>query len=428
MLREGGEFVSAEVDLYSADWKIPIGRFESHVLWLVKQLHNGRLDAMSEDLSLEIVQELRKFWAAKKSVTNQETSIEDFITNLWKIHQELCAKLMFSEFPDGCRQLDLSLIELNSDFSGPPFMVIDAIREIDSGLLINPTLRRPQEGLGRLMTDEEAERLLRSFGSRVFLLQSNQDCIGYFMFLPEPTEDLLPAKGLLKNLKERGGLAVESSGGIGIARSLAVKIQGRLTFARAGINACDLLDQVMADTARLEGCHTLVATVRVGPNANTSIKSHQRHGWRTTGLIEGELEILVRHNAFPQGEPSGDPTQELDLTKVTIRNTRRRRFPRLLMERVRAAPLINDQVVYPRAKGAAEVLPIPTAPDVQLSWEEGRLKVSFNFRLPSLLITMEQLRPRVDLFMLSIDEFVGTLEESLEYLQGSAGRRHYRSY
>lgn len=407
--------VSAEGSFYLLDTKLPLDRVESHVQQLARELTNNRWRTIGGDVSLEVDEKLEGVRTAKDSLRQREITIEDFISNVWKIHQELCDKLMFTQLPSRSRELELSLIEFNTDFSGLPFMLIDTLKEIDSSLLIDPTLGKPQEGFGRTMTDEEAERLLRSVGSRVFLLQSKQEIVGYFMFLPEPTEDLLPIKGLPEMLKDGEFLAAESEGGIGFARSVAVKKEHRFRFARAGTNACDLLDDVMAHTALLEGCDTLVATVRVGPNANASVKSHERHGWRRTGItVEGQLEILVRDIARGQAEPIETSAHEVSLELEAMPKSERWRATQFGQQQVLDAEVISDLWVEGRARAVAEQLR-GREPEVRLSHHDGKLEVAFDFGVRS--ITMSQLRPTFDLWQLSINDFHGTLEESLNHLK-----------
>lgn len=413
-------FFRVKGQYYLAD--VPVKRFESNVKKQLAKVEATSPTRMSDPLAPTLSLILRDMLTSVEALNARTTTMEDCVQSLLSAHQCLCASTVFRTLPQAGRQLNLSYIEFNSDFSGLPSSLIKELQQLDSGLLVNPALQVPQEGFSRIMTDKEVEHLFQTAGCRVFVLKSQEEMIGYYMFLPAPTQAIFPGKNLISVLVQKGLIDESCVSKIGFSRSLAVKKQHRLQFARAGINACSLLDDTMADTAQNEGCDVLVATVRVGENSNTSVKSHERCGWTRTGIIvDGCLEILIRHLAPREGLSSRsddyvEARKREPATQENQLNGTPPTDPGLL-----SAPLIDAFIVEGRSKAEAEKI-LGGEADVSISYDGSSLQVTIT--RGRHVFALKQLRPTFDCWSISDSSGVWSLEESLGYLREWTERRH----
>jgi hypothetical protein len=335
---------------------------------------------------------------------------------VWKVYQELSQVTVFRGYPERCRELQLTLLEFNTDFSGLPQFLIPTVQKLDSAVLIDPSRKIQQDGLGREMLTSEAEKLLRSTGSRLFIVKSGRDPVGYDMFLPNAPSNILPGTDLIHDLVKQGILKDEKSSNIGFLRSVVVPPGKRLTFAKAGVNAYDLLDDLMGQVAIFENCESMVCTVRVGENPNVSRKAHERRRWSATGYIirdsvpgAAPLEIFVR-----------DPHETILLplnffpTNKTPPLGYRPHFNPYRPEEIDFE--IYEQSTCLPDREATERVTKEFGDRYKVHSYYGSLQRYITVQASSLLFNLHQLRPGFDYWYLTSSGATGTLDECIEQI------------
>ncbi len=279
-------------------------RFFNHV-----SLHRAEFEQLEKagrtplDL-VGAIEDLGHIESAAKRWADGYISFEKFSQKGWEAYRDLSAKTTLVDVPQS-RALSLSLLEFNTEYSGVCWDLVPLLETIDRALLIDPTLNRPQNGLGTVCPPEVTEAVLRSVGCRVFLLQLGSETVGYYIFTPHPPGAVVPTATLFDDLAHQGLVKDATGLRYGFFHGVAITKAARDTLRRAGIQGYRLLDYQMAQTAVYEGCDTLVCTVRSGPNRNTAKESHVKAGWRETGFEVQRagpsavpLEVLLRDTAI----------------------------------------------------------------------------------------------------------------------------------
>lgn len=246
------------------------------------------------------IEDLSKIKACALRWSEGEILTDEFRTLAWGSYQDLSARTTLVDVPCA-RDLNLSLLEFNTEYSGLCRRLLPLLENIDRGLLIDPSLNCPQNGLGATYPPEATEAVLRSVGCRVFLLQLGVETVGYYIFVPNPPSAIMPTQRLFEDLADQGVIKDALRARYGFFRGVAITKEARNILRNAGISGYRILDHQMAQTALFEGCDALVCTVRGGPNRNTAKASHLKVGWNETtyeikhGVPGGNiLEVLTR--------------------------------------------------------------------------------------------------------------------------------------
>jgi hypothetical protein len=257
------------------------------------------------------IHDLTDLQNAAQRWSDGKISYDDFCYQGWDANQRLSARTTLVDVPQA-RELGLSLLEFNTEYSGLCRGLIPLVEKIDRALLIDPSLNRPQNGLGATCPPDIAEAVLRSFGCRVFLLQLGMETVGYYIFAPNPPKTVIPTESLFQDLARHGLIKDPGHTRYGFFHGVAITEAARATLRNAGIRGYRLLDYQMAQTALYEGCQTLVCTVRAGPNRNLAKKQHLDVGWQETGYEvtrrmpgASPLEVLLRDAATGINLPQG---------------------------------------------------------------------------------------------------------------------------
>jgi hypothetical protein len=264
----------------------------------------------SLDLTGAIEDLLRVERVAKRWAEGDLTYVE-FRDMAWEAYQDLSAKTTLVEVSKA-RELSLSLLEFNTEYSGICWDLLPLLENIDRALLIDPTLERPQKGLATLCPRDVTEAVLRSVGCRVFLLQLGAETVGYYVFAPNPPGAVIPTATLFQDLAHEGLIKDPMHARYGFFHGVAITEAARNTLRSSGTWGYGLLDSQMAQTAVYEGCNVLVCTVRSGKNANLAKPRHVEAGWEETGFEvtrtgggKVPLEVLLRHTATGLTLPPG---------------------------------------------------------------------------------------------------------------------------
>jgi hypothetical protein len=289
------------------------------------------------------IHDLTDLQNAAQRWSDGKISYDDFCYQGWDANQRLSARTTLVDVPQA-RELGLSLLEFNTEYSGLCRGLIPLVEKIDRALLIDPSLNRPQNGLGATCPPDIAEAVLRSFGCRVFLLQLGMETVGYYIFAPNPPKTVIPTESLFQDLARHGLIKDPGHTRYGFFHGVAITEAARATLRNAGIRGYRLLDYQMAQTALYEGCQTLVCTVRAGPNRNLAKKQHLDVGWQETGYEvtrrmpgASPLEVLLRDAATGINLPQGaiPPRQMFDL-----RDLPRLQLSLIMMQRSAAGNLL----------------------------------------------------------------------------------------
>jgi hypothetical protein len=286
---------------------VDLARFLNHIT-----IHIGELATLNErgtssfDLPA-VIHGLSQIHAATRDWERGALSTEELRRTAWARYQEVSAKTIFLDSPKAA-ELGLSVLEFNTEYSGLPTRLIPALEGIDEGLLIDPSLNRPQKGVGGIYPSEVTERVLRSAGCRVFLLRMEQETVGYYIFVPNPPSEIMPSPTLLRDLADLGLIKDATTARYGFFRGVSITEEARAKLHEAGVWGYQILDHQMKQTAHVEGCDTLVCTVRGGPNRNTSKERHLKLGWEPVpyeirdGIPGGNpVEVLIRLTS--EGDP-----------------------------------------------------------------------------------------------------------------------------
>lgn len=411
---------------------LEIPRFCNHLGCFISDLRQGFNSKERTPYSVATITGLSLIGTLTQQLEAGIIGAEEYKTSVWNVYQELTQVTILRGYPERCRELELTLLEFNTDFSGLPDFLIPVVQSLDRGVLIDTSLKIQQDGLGREMLTSEAEKLLRSAGARLFVIKSGDIPIGYDMFLPKAQEGLLPGVNLINDLVEKGILEAERTSNIGFLRSVVVPPGKRLAFAKAGVNAYDLLDDLMGQVASFENCDSMVCTVRVGDNPNVSRKAHERRRWKATGYIirdiipgAAPLEVFVRDprdtvllpkDFFPADKtpplgfrPHFNPYRpdEVDFTQYEI------------------ARCISD-------KEATDRVIDEFALRYKVYSYYGSLQRYITVNTSSILFNLHQLRPGFDYWYLTSNGSTGTLEECIEHIRNdlhySSKRSSWRNY
>jgi hypothetical protein len=248
--------------------------------------------------------------AAQRWATSQ-LSYGDFREEGWQIYQRLSARTTLAHVPKA-RELKLSLLEVNTEYSGSCSQLIPLLSEIDKNLLIDPTLNVPQNGHGSICPPAIMRAVLQSYGCRVFLIQFGMETKGYLLFAPNPPPELLPTPTFFQDLAEKGHIRDPHDERPGLFAIASIEKAAREVLHQVGIRGYPLFDPAMTQAAIYEGRQTLVLTVRTGPNRNPAKRSYLKAGWHETGFIVTRgtpgappLEVLVRDNTTGTQVPPG---------------------------------------------------------------------------------------------------------------------------
>lgn len=399
----------------------PFARFINHIGCFSGDMRHGKKERFIAPNVAATLQQLLTMKLTTAAYMCGDICLAEFRRDTAASYLEMSRGSVFQHIPAAAETLGLTLLEFNTDFtdfSRLPKFLIPEIQRIERSVLINSSLGVPQNGLGREMRDDEADQLLRARGTRVFMLQSFGQSLGYYMFLPAPPAWVLPEPNLLGKLAGEGIIPNVERSRIGFFRSIAVSKVMRMACESAGINAHALLDDVMAQTAFFEETDTLICTVRVGKNLNTARYAHEKKGWVPTGYILSDatpgatpLEVMVRDLRstahFPAQFFPADRSPQLGFRPhfmpfIPVSHDDRR---------VVDAALISVEEAAARAEAFCDTLPF--------GWSvlayHGSLQYYITFQAScGIHHNLHQLRPGFDQWYLLSDHSSGTLNECFQ--------------
>lgn len=180
--------------------------------------------------------------------------------------------------------LKVNIREIPTYRVSPHSSELEKLVDINKRLLIDAEKSEPQVGFGRVLEQEELQKILSAKGARLFLLEHKGAIAGYYI-LHTSLDNVSPqvAKALQRPLLmgASNGTRCGWADIVGILPEARREIEAR----SAGVKAYDLLDTAVVQSARAHNIETLFGEVREGTQCNLAKASHLRRGWEETGVI-----------------------------------------------------------------------------------------------------------------------------------------------
>jgi hypothetical protein len=163
---------------------------------------------------------------------------------------------------------------------------------IQQHLLVDPSLRVPQNGFGRAEEPHEIRSALSLGESRLFGVSLREELQG-FLVTENNQEILRRSRGDILSLLTQNG-HIDENQRVSFVRILGLRFASRKQSARHGIDLYEQLMQAADFSWRGDGISLGIGLVREGENANTAIYDHMRVGWRKT-----DIQILSADRTTP---------------------------------------------------------------------------------------------------------------------------------
>lgn len=236
-----------------------------------------------QDAIAEVHQLTRSWFRLFESGNNDFNTLmaasESYFQAIEPAYLKLNQLTVLSHLPRAA-ELKLSMVEFDTDFSGYCPEILTEIEQLEKKLLIDPALKRPQEGFGNILTVEQLTEILHRRQSRIFVAFQDGVASGFYLPVLNPDSVREYPGAHFDQLVDQGIIAADSRAGwvhiTGTAR------ENRVAMARAGVHLYKVFDQTMIQSAGSEGLDLLIGAVREGIYANTSARSHFRFGWEWT--------------------------------------------------------------------------------------------------------------------------------------------------
>jgi len=195
----------------------------------------------------------------------------------------------------------LRIRELSGGSIPPAEQELCAIEEINRKLVINPLRDEPQSGFGRVVERPELRQMLSTSDARLFLMELSGEPIGYYIVDDSLSGVTRERQALVDRLTLNMNAHAQHRGW---AEIVGILPEGRKRIEASGFKAYDLLDTAVLQSARAHGVELLFGEVREGTQANLAKQSHQRCGWRESGMLckEGNFpyQLIWRPTNLPK--------------------------------------------------------------------------------------------------------------------------------
>ena len=219
---------------------------------------------------------------------------------------QICTEL---ELPEN-KQLEILLphsesvqiVEFDVESNFPSLATLERIEELERSLLIDPTLKKPQEGYGRTFPVDELLHLLSKPGAKIFALTIDSDIAGFYIIHTD--QESLPAEiQATFELLDQRGLLKRSAAGWG--EIVGISKEAREMFEGTGFDAHRALVTAVIESAFALGLDQLFGEVREGTYANTAKAKHVAKGWEETGIFIERGDTPFQLLQFPLKEHGG---------------------------------------------------------------------------------------------------------------------------
>ncbi len=305
---------------------------------------------------------------------------------------------------------ELQLLEFDTEFSGVFDEVVKEVVALEECFLIDPKLRVPQNGFGRVEDATEIRAALSLCESRLFATVKDGEMNGFF--INENNQSALRENRgeIIRELESRGLIKKDEK--LSFIRILGLRHAASKTSVKAGNDLYAQLMEAVSFSCRGDGITHAIGLVREGVNSNTAINSHQRVGMILTDIV---INISTGHGTTPYRVllwPVSDPSLDVSYPVIGYGS----RFAKydghfsVKREIPEDSPSIWNSQAVKLCKDYFDI----NYPWYNLSPLFGYYGLALQLRCAGRMCTLRQLRPRTDAWQLeTLDTAKGKLEELL---------------
>lgn len=177
----------------------------------------------------------------------------------------------------------IELLEFDTEFSGVVDEIVGDVVALEECFLIDPKLKMPQNGFGRVEDAREIRTALSLCESRLFATTHAGKILGFFIC--ENNQLALRSKrgDIIQKLQSGGYLGKDER--VSFVRILGVRQAVSRISASVGNDLYAQLMEAVDFSHRGDGISLGIGLVREGDNANTAMFSHKRVGWSETDIV-----------------------------------------------------------------------------------------------------------------------------------------------
>lgn len=328
----------------------------------------------------------------------------------------------------------VKVVAYNTQLSGIPEQVLREVEKVESELLIDTAKLEPQEGFRRALDTQELKELLMCRAARLYAVSHDEVLIGFYVALLDPNSVTPHVEKAFQALDDAGNIPRGSR--YGWCEIVGVTREGRERMRSLGINAYDLLDSAVVQTAQGEELDYLFAMVREGVQANTAKEKHLRF-WQETGIILWENEGTIPYQLLARTVGAGLVTPQV-VTSEELRapsktevpyhdRTPFSHVPRYDSPKMRTAEGISTETAMKKVKEWMDKhLPRSVRNEaVPLFCSDGLV---IQMRTSCLFYNLRQARPRLDHWAYEPaigSDCIGALDEVLDHIAREVRERGY---
>jgi hypothetical protein len=304
----------------------------------------------------------------------------------------------------------LQLLEFDTEFSGVVDEVVNEVVALEKCFLIDPKLRIPQNGFGRVEDATEIRAALSLCESRLFATVKDGEMNGFF--INENNQAALrETRGeIIRELESRG--VIKKDAKLSFIRILGLRHAASKMSVKAGNDLYAQLMEAFSFSCRGDGITHAIALVREGVNSNTAIISHQRVGMIVTDIV---INVSTGHGGTPYRVllwPVSDPS--LDISYPAIGHGSRFAKYDGHFSVKREIPEDSPSIWNSQAVKLWKDYFAKNYPWCDLSSWFGDYGLALQLTCAGRMCTLRQLRPRTDAWQLeTLDTAKGKLEELL---------------
>jgi hypothetical protein len=232
-------------------------------------------------------------------LVRQLPAVADSLNTLEVEARVIFAEALGSSVPESAHRL----VRISEHTGSPSESLLQSVQGMMREWVIDPSLKRPQYGFGRVHTLKELRDYLVTYKGRLFQVQAEGRDVGYYILFSDLQDFPPEVKEIIEAVGRTGEyLKVKQ----GWTQLVGVTKAGRDWAKRNGVDLYTIIHEAVVDTFSSFQVEKAFCIVRDGEFANLALDSHlnPKRGWRRTGATVqlGQFPYqILRFDVSPGG-------------------------------------------------------------------------------------------------------------------------------